>query len=67
MAATLVDSMTTGFKPEEYHDEYILALLKIVEARLKGVEVKAPESLQESEIEDLTEALKASIAAVGKK
>lgn len=67
MAGKLVDSMTAGFKPEDYHDEYTLALLKMVKSRLKGVEVKAPEAPQETEIEDLMEALKASIAAAGKK
>ena len=66
MAGKLVDSMTTGFKPEKYRDEYTLALLRMVEAKLKGVEVKAPEAPQETEIEDLMEALKASVAAAGK-
>jgi DNA end-binding protein Ku len=66
MAGKLVDSMTTGFKPEKYRDEYTLALLRMVEAKLKGVEVKVPEAPQETEIEDLMEALKASVAAAGK-
>ena len=66
MASKLVEAMTTGFKPDEYRDEYTLALKKIVEAKLKGVEVSAPEE-QKVEIKDLMTALKESVAAAGKK
>jgi DNA end-binding protein Ku len=66
MALKLVEAMTTSFRPDEYHDEYALALQKMVEAKLKGVEIKAPE-MPKVEIEDLMEALKASVAAAGKR
>ncbi len=65
MAVKLVEAMTTGFKPDEYRDEYTLALQEIVKAKLKGVEIKTPE-IPEVEIEDLMTALKASVAAAGK-
>lgn len=66
MALKLVEAMTTKFKPDEYHDEYTLALQGMVEAKLKGVEIKAPE-MPKIEIEDLMKALKASVAAAGKR
>jgi len=66
MASKLVEAMTTEFKPGEYRDEYTLALQKMVEAKLKGVEFKAPE-IQKVEIEDLMTALKASVAAASKR
>jgi DNA end-binding protein Ku len=65
MASKLVEAMTTTFKPDEYRDEYTEALQEMVEAKLKGVEVKAPE-IPRMEIEDLMSALKASVAAAGK-
>ncbi len=65
MASKLVEAMTTSFKPDEYRDEYTLALQEMVEAKLKGVEIKAPE-IPKVEIEDLMTALKASVAAASK-
>lgn len=66
MATKLVEAMTTSFKPDEYHDEYSLAIKKMVDAKLKGVEIKAPE-IPKLEIEDLMKALRASVAAAGKR
>ncbi len=65
MASRLVEVMTTSFKPDEYRDEYSIALQEMVEAKLKGVEIKAPE-IPKVEIEDLMKALKASVAAASK-
>jgi DNA end-binding protein Ku len=62
MASKLVEAMTTSFKQDEYRDEYTLALQEMVEAKLKGVEIKVPE-IEKVEIEDLMAALKASVAA----
>ena len=66
MAAKLVEAMSTAFKPEEYHDEYSLAIKKMVDAKLKGVEIKAPE-IPKIEFEDLMTALKASVVAAGRR
>ena len=66
MALKLVEAMTTGFKPDAYRDEYTLALRRMVEAKLKGVEIKAPK-IPRIEIEDLMTALKASVAAARKR
>ena len=66
MASKLVEAMTTDFKPYEYRDEYAVALKKLVEAKLKGVEIKAPE-IPKAEVGDLMKALRESVAAAGKK
>ncbi|OGO22718.1 MAG: Ku protein [Chloroflexi bacterium RBG_16_51_9] len=66
MATKLVEAMTTSFKPDEYRDEYSIALKEMVEAKLKGVEIKAPE-IPKAEIEDLMKALRASVVAAGKR
>jgi DNA end-binding protein Ku len=66
MATSLVKAMSVSFKPEQYKDEYQRALKEMVEAKLKGVEIKAPEE-PKVEIADLMEALKASIKAAKKK
>ncbi len=65
MAEKLVEAMSSDFQPEQYHDEYSIALRKMVEAKLQGVELEAPEE-EKIEIEDLMEALRASVAAAGK-
>ena len=65
MATKLVEAMTGSFKPGDYHDDYTAALQEMVEAKLKGVEIKAPE-MPKAEIEDLMAALRASVAAAAK-
>jgi DNA end-binding protein Ku len=66
MANTLVMAMAAGFKPEQFKDEYESALKKLVEAKVKGVEVKMPEE-EKIAVPDLMAALKASIEAARKK
>jgi DNA end-binding protein Ku len=66
MATKLVEAMTTTFKPEEYRDEYAIALKKMVDDKLKGVETKAP-TISKIEFEDLMTALKESVAAAAGK
>src|SRR6202161_1876943 len=43
MAASLIDSMTVDFDPEEYHDGYREALQELVNAKVEGREVIQPE------------------------
>jgi DNA end-binding protein Ku len=66
MAKQLIESLSGGWDPEEYGDEYRQALLQIVEAKLNGqeIEVVAPEPT--AKVVDLMEALKASVAAAKK-
>jgi DNA end-binding protein Ku len=66
MATKLVEAMTTTFKPEQYQDEYAVALKKMVDDKLKGVETKAP-TISKIEFEDLMTALKESVAAAAGK
>lgn len=61
MAAELIDRFTGSFEIEKYHDEYREAVLRVIEAKRKGREVRA-EPREEPEVPDLMEALRASLA-----
>jgi DNA end-binding protein Ku len=64
MAASLIDSMTTDFDPDAYHDSYREALGELVEAKVQGREVAQPVTpVSEAEPTSLADALKASLAA----
>jgi DNA end-binding protein Ku len=64
MAASLIDSMTVDFDPDEYHDSYREALQELVDAKVEGREVIQPEEPSEpAELTSLADALKASLAA----
>jgi len=64
MAEQLVAAMTSEFNPEDYHDEYREALLKVIEAKVEGKEtVEAPEAEEPTNLVDLMAALEASVAA----
>lgn len=66
LAGSLVKTMAKSFKPEEYKDDYRMALEKIVKAKLEGVTVRAPKA-PAAKVTDLMAALRASIEAAGKK
>ncbi len=66
MATSLVKAMSTTFKPEKYKDDYYEALKYVIEAKVKGGEIKVPEEPR-VEVPDLMAALKASIEATKKK
>ncbi len=66
VAITLVQTMAMKFRPEEYEDEYRLALEKIIQAKIQGEEIKAP-AVSPSKITDLMSALKASVEAAKKR
>jgi DNA end-binding protein Ku len=64
MAKQLVSSMTGEFQPENYHDEYRDALMKVIEAKVDGHEVVEPEEVEETgNLVDLMAALEASVKA----
>jgi len=65
MATSLVNAMAISFKPEDYKDEYALALERLVAAKVKGEEIKVPKA-PKVEIGDLMAALRASIKATKK-
>jgi DNA end-binding protein Ku len=64
MAKQLVSAMTGDFEPENYHDEYRDALMKVIEAKLDGKEEFEPEPVEEpGKLVDLMAALEASVKA----
>ena len=64
MAEQLVEAMTESFDPSRYKDEYREALLKVIEAKVEGVEIAQPEQVEESaNLVDLMKLLEASVKA----
>ncbi|MCJ7711910.1 MAG: Ku protein [Chloroflexi bacterium] len=64
MAEQLIEAMTEPFDPAKYRDEYREALLKVIEAKIEGVEMTQPEPVAESaNIVDLMKLLEASVKA----
>jgi DNA end-binding protein Ku len=64
MAEQLVETMTEAFDPSKYKDEYREALLKVIEAKVEGVEIATPEPVEESaNLVDLMKLLEASVKA----
>jgi DNA end-binding protein Ku len=61
MAGKLVRSLRAKFEPHKYKDTYRDAVLKVIEAKGKGEEIKAPEPEQREENDDLMAALEASL------
>ena len=63
MAASLIDSMTAEFEPDEYGDDYRQALQEVIDAKVAGREVaQAPEAEAETgKTIDLMAALRASV------
>jgi DNA end-binding protein Ku len=67
MAASLIDTMTEDFDPDEYHDTYREALEAVVQAKIEGNEIVRPAGViapPKSQPADLTEILRASVAAL---
>jgi DNA end-binding protein Ku len=64
MAKQLVAAMTGEFEPAKYKDEYRDALMQIIEQKVEGKEVVAPEPVEETgKLIDLMAALEASVNA----
>jgi DNA end-binding protein Ku len=64
MARQLVSAMTGEFNAAEYKDEYRDALMQVIESKIAGHEVKAPEPVEEGgKLIDLMAALEASVNA----
>jgi DNA end-binding protein Ku len=64
MALQLLESLESDFKPQELHDDYREALLKLIQKKAEGQEiVTQPETHEdEPEVIDLMTALKKSVA-----
>jgi len=63
MASSLIDSMSGSFKPDEFTDNYRAALQEVIDAKVEGREIVAPEEAEEAPAAavDLMAALKASV------
>ena len=61
MAAQLIESFTSDWKPEQYKDTYRDALMEVIEAKKKGKKVRAAPPVEEEEPTDLLAALRASV------
>jgi DNA end-binding protein Ku len=65
MASQLIDSLTTKFKPEKYHDTYREAVQAIIEKKAEGEEIVTQPEMKESgkgKASNLMAALEASLA-----
>jgi DNA end-binding protein Ku len=63
LGATLIESMSDGFNPDKYHDEYRERVQAMLDEKSKGGEITiaAPEAPRHAQIIDLMQALKQSI------
>jgi DNA end-binding protein Ku len=62
MAVQLLQSLVGDFDPEDYENEYRNDLRAMLEAKLAGKEIKAPEPVEQAPVVDLMEALRQSVA-----
>jgi DNA end-binding protein Ku len=70
MARQLVQQLSDDFKPDQFQDEYRVALEALVEQKIEGQEISvapAPEEEEPAKVVDLMEALKASVEEAKKK
>jgi len=66
MAKALIESLADSFDPNRYKDEYREAVMKVVQAKMEGEVIEAPEAPQPAKVMDLMEALRASVEAAKK-
>jgi DNA end-binding protein Ku len=66
MARQLIDSLTSDFDPERYHDEYREAVLDLIERKSEGQEIVMQPAEEPERVPDLMAALEASLAAAKK-
>jgi DNA end-binding protein Ku len=68
MAASLIETMTEDFEPDQYHDSYREVLESVVQAKVEGNDIVRPAGLEPPEPRkqpaDLAEILRASVAAL---
>jgi DNA end-binding protein Ku len=67
LARQLIESLVAEFDPSELTSEYRRDLRAMLEAKLAGEEVKAPEPVPEAPVVDLMEALRQSVADARKR
>jgi DNA end-binding protein Ku len=67
LAKQIIASLAAPFDPDELRSEYRESLKELLEAKLAGQEIEAPEESAPTPVVDLMEALRASVAAASKK
>jgi DNA end-binding protein Ku len=67
LAKQIIASLAAPFEPEELRSEYRESLREVLEAKLAGQPIEAPEPAAPTPVIDLMEALRASVAASSKK
>jgi DNA end-binding protein Ku len=68
MAMQLIDTLSSSFDPEKYHDEYREAVMELIESKAEGQEVTMPEAFVEpGKVVDLMSALEESLARAREK
>ena len=66
MATQLVETLSGGFEPEKYHDEYREQVLELIDQKAAGQEIVAqPEPEAPAKVLDLMAALEASLKRAG--
>src|SRR6195256_2238846 len=66
MAQQLIDSLSSDFEPDKYHDEYRERVLDLIERKAAAEEIAIqPQAEEPAAAPDLMAALEASLAAVG--
>jgi DNA end-binding protein Ku len=63
MAVELIDSLSTTWEPERYHDTYRERVLELIERKAEGRDIVAEEPEKPGKVRDLMEALRASVEA----
>jgi DNA end-binding protein Ku len=67
MARQLVETLTTEFEPEKYHDQYREQVRELIDKKAAGEEIVAEPLVEEpAKVVDLMAALEASLARAGK-
>lgn len=63
MALSLIDNLSQDFETKEYHDHTREAVEAMIEKKIEGKEIVAPEGAEPAPVVDLMAALKASVEA----
>lgn len=67
MAGQLIESLAAKFEPAKYHDEYREKVLDLIHKKAKGQQIVAPpQETGRAKVINLMDALKASLASVGR-
>jgi DNA end-binding protein Ku len=65
MAQQLIESLTSDFEPEKYHDEYRERVLELIERKAEGKEIAVQPVEEPQPVPDLMAALEASLNGKG--